>query len=525
MTAIAPNTIIKFGTTYLPNDYSDTYHFDSLQAQLSYMNDNLVHVYTKFTYQREHRNFVKIEINSEQEADKWDYMMFQNTSYGNKWFFAFITETEWINNLTVKIYYEIDYIQTYYFEYHELQCFIERTHTDSDNIGENIVPETLEVGEYITNDVDNTLANLDETSTVILLANDGQSNYHSFANSTFFGGEIYIYDNVTEDTALASFLNLHATDNRIRAVYTIPNVCRPSSTYIHNNILDPTYVGEHTMLDVSIGITPTSTLDGYTPKNKKLYTYPYSLAYITDNGGNSMVLRYEFIKSANFKIDVNKRIMPPACCIIKPRNYKVATTQTTGFEHRPAQEAITLTGFPLVAWSNDSYQYWQARSLTPMTKATALSMVGSAIGGMMTGSFPAVAATATNSVFNYVSNVMTEGYKASMDGTINKGNFNSGGSNVGMFYRLIAARMSVTKEYAQMIDDYFTMFGYAMKKLDIPSRKNRTRFTYVKTVGCIVTGDLPSGAKKKIQDCYNNGIRFWADYENYGSYENNQPLY
>ena len=76
-----------------------------------------------------------------------------------------------------------------------------------------------------------------------------------------------------------------------------------------------------------------------------------------------------------------------------------------------------------------------------------------------------------------------------------------------------------------MIDDYFTMFGYAMKKLDIPSRKNRTRFTYVKTVGCIVTGSLPAGAKKIIQDCYNNGIRFWADYENYGSYENNQPLY
>ena len=69
-----------------------------------------------------------------------------------------------------------------------------------------------------------------------------------------------------------------------------------------------------------------------------------------------------------------------------------------------------------------------------------------------------------------------------------------------------------------MIDNYFTMFGYAQNKIMTPSKKVRTRFTYIKTVDAIVYGELPNNAKNAITALYNRGIRFWADKTNFRNY-------
>lgn len=521
MTAIAPNTVIKFGTTYLPSDYTDTYHFDSLQDQLSYMNDNLVHVYTKFTYQREHRNFVKIEINSEQDADKWDYMMFQNTSYGNKWFFAFVTETEWINNLTVKIYYEIDYIQTYYFEYHELQCFIERTHTDTDNIGDNIIPENFETGEYIFNETGELL---DLTSTHVIFIENGTNG--RFIDGMYTGGKMYAFrcnnDNLS---AIQTFLSQHTQSNSLSAAYFVPSVLL--TQYTINDDHEITGYTRGLPYYASIpDISQNTYIDTYQPKNKKLLTYPYNFIFVTDNNSNNLILRYEFFNGTP-EIMLKGTWTLPTFLEITPSPHKYKNGGGEAVYGRGLTfEKITLTGFPMMAWSYDAYNTWASRSLTPnIIKAIGAGVGGAIVGAVTGGTGAAIGAGVGSSAVSLVSNSLSEGYKASIDSDIAKGSFNNSTSPIATTYILHRARVSINRQYAKLIDDYFTMFGYAMKRIDIPSRKNRTRFTYVKTIGCIVTGNLPSGAKRKIEDCYNNGIRFWADYENYGSYENNQPLY
>ena len=69
--------------------------------------------------------------------------MFQNTSFGIKWFYAFITNVEYINNETSEITIEIDVMQTWHFDYTVNQCFVEREMAATDDIGGNLVPETL----------------------------------------------------------------------------------------------------------------------------------------------------------------------------------------------------------------------------------------------------------------------------------------------------------------------------------------------------------------------------------------------
>ena len=73
-------------------------------------------------------------------------------------------------------------------------------------------------------------------------------------------------------------------------------------------------------------------------------------------------------------------------------------------------------------------------------------------------------------------------------------------------------------EYARIIDQYFSRFGYAQHKIDTPNIRARDRWTYVKTVDCNVHGNLPSEAISQIQNIFDSGITWWADTENVGNY-------
>ena len=55
-----------------------------------------------------------------------------------------------------------------------------------------------------------------------------------------------------------------------------------------------------------------STLDGYTPKNKKLLTFPYCFLLVSNNNGNSNVYHYEKFTSSNCQVTYT--CIPTARC-------------------------------------------------------------------------------------------------------------------------------------------------------------------------------------------------------------------
>ena len=77
-----------------------------------------------------------------------NYLMFQNTNFGNKWFYAFINSVEYINNDVAEIQFEIDDIQTWFFDFDFNSTYVLRQHSYTDIIGENILPEPVMIGEY-----------------------------------------------------------------------------------------------------------------------------------------------------------------------------------------------------------------------------------------------------------------------------------------------------------------------------------------------------------------------------------------
>ena len=147
---IAPNsTIILISGVPLDNTYTDTMFFMNEASQrqhfLGYQNK---HTFTQQTYQRIKKGIARIDAALDDIFD-CNYMMFQNTSYGSKWFYAFITSMEFVNNTTTDVFFELDVMQTFLFDYTLEHCFVERETPASDDLGEHIYPEDLPVGSIV----------------------------------------------------------------------------------------------------------------------------------------------------------------------------------------------------------------------------------------------------------------------------------------------------------------------------------------------------------------------------------------
>ena len=163
---IEPNTVIRLLTNCpLDNTYDHTIYFNGAEAQFEYFAGLTKYTLTKQTYQRVNRSRMRVQYKADDLYD-CNYLMFQNTNFGNKWFYAFVKSVEYINNIVSEIEYEIDVMQTWAFDYQLGQCFIEREHSATDNIGDNLVPEKIEHGSYVADSLEND-AQLYNTSIII----------------------------------------------------------------------------------------------------------------------------------------------------------------------------------------------------------------------------------------------------------------------------------------------------------------------------------------------------------------------
>ena len=150
---IQPNSVIKLCSGVpIDSSYKDTIYFTSKSEQKSYFESKVSKTMDKASFQRINgqQGVVRMSANAETIYD-CNYMMFQNTNYGSKWFYAFITNIEYINDKVSNIYFSIDVMQTWFlFDCTLKECFVEREHSKTDNIGDNLVPENLEYGDYVS---------------------------------------------------------------------------------------------------------------------------------------------------------------------------------------------------------------------------------------------------------------------------------------------------------------------------------------------------------------------------------------
>lgn len=501
----------------LDTTYEHTIWFDTKIAQYNYFSSLTKHYIDNSTYQRVNKGVARIGIKSDLLYD-CNYMMFQNSSFGDKWFYAYITKVEYINNVTSEITFEIDVMQTWFFEHSPDYCFVEREHAVTDAIGEHIEPEGVDCGEYVYNFYE-PVENFSDMMVVIAIVDtEGETVSGKLYDGVYGGCTLWAYrvDQVSQiNSKIEEYLQ---KPDAIQTIYMCPQAFLPSSGQVGSGSTAPS-------IDKSYpAITKASTLDGYTPKNAKLYTYPYNFLCVDNASSGSIALRYEFFDGLSPKLRIFGTITQPIQSVCYPLNYK--NTGSGGGSNTLHTESLQVNSFPMCSWNTDAYKAWVAQNTIP-----AIANVGGGIAqgagmGVITGNIQGTVAGIVGGLVQQAASLIGKTYTASIQADLAKGTANNGGVNSASgrngFY---AGRVSITHQYAKCIDDFFTKFGYGVRALKIPNRSARPHWNFVKTVGATLTGSVPADDMKKLCEIYDNGVTFWKNGSEVGNYSlDNSPV-
>lgn len=544
---IEPNTTIKLlGDVPLDEAQTDTLWFASLEEQISYMSSKTVVTLGNQSFQRASVGRCRLQVPIA-TAYKCNYMMFQNSSFFGKWFFAFVTDVEYVNNETTEIRFAIDDMQTWFFEMKVEDAFVERETVANDGIGVHIEPENLECGEYVINGNSyEELNNWRDMRVVIMYINpDDDANNVNLYGGTVGACQLKVYGtSVLELTLLNEFIASNTSHpDAIIGMYMCPSVAVGNLT--GGNIVPYGSSGYNLTVEKE-GVTHDSTIDTHIVKNNKLLTYPYNFYCVDSPSGDTLTCRYEFFNDGKPKFIFTVNPNYPVECTCMPFGYKGSSSnRVTSSEYR--KERLSIKGYPMCSYSFDGFGYWLSQNSIPIIANLGGGLITSGLGlsdssaktvtktkrrlnkktGRLnlyersTTEYPAMEGDSTGaSMLSGITDVLGSAYQASLSANISKGSFETGNndfSNGRMTFK--GCRMSITREYARRIDKFFTAYGYAIGIVKPVSFHNRTRFTYVKTVGANVHGNMPSDSANVIAGMLDNGIRFWSDHSSVNNFE------
>ena len=515
MAYIAPNSWITLCKNVpLDASYDHQLTFPTVAAQMAYFLSKKVVELGANSYQRAMSNKLRIACTMEQ-AVQCNYLYFSNDSFENKYFYAFITGWEYVNNVTTEITYEIDVFQTFWFDIDIKPSFIEREHSNTDVVGENLVPENIEIGDYTVAGrgavspyaIDNVVA----TNACVIFLTDFNDDADctpfvgGFSSNVYTGLNVIKKETVNEVQAFVTKVTNANKIDGIVAAY----MC-PFTPLVHDT------------LTWDISINKPTTLGTYTPKNKKLLTYPYNVLHIY-NDIASADFHYEYFNGANCTFKLRGIVIPEPSLTLLPTAYNLPAESTAS----SSELRISTKGFPQVAFNVDVLKVYLAQNAASLPTSMISTGVHSgikAVGSALRGDIGGIVSDFVDwgaSIANKLAQVHDISTKPQQqNGTQTCLTDYAIGCKT-----MYAENLCVRPEFARIIDDYFNMFGYATHKVKVPNIMGRPYWNYVKTQGVVLDiANAPQPYVHKMISCFNKGITFWHDPANVGNYSlNNAP--
>lgn len=536
----------------LEPSFDHTIWFDSPEQQATaFTTYALAFYFDKVSYQRYPRPYITLDKTADELFD-CNYMMFRNTAYGTKWFYAFITQVEYISNTTSRIYYSIDPMQTYLFDVNVEQCFVEREHAMTDAIGDNLNPESFELGEYVY-DADYFPNIFLKSNYVICILATWKATYKDNkwviedATTGGVGGvDSGIYTGLTKNLCKYDLANPKACVQQANAIIEAATKANKADGIVSITMYPKFFMNWSITGDLATGLVPdtvdsipafTGTFDGYKPKNNKLYTAPFCGVYVDNLQGNAANYAYEYFTDRKPTFNIVGAVNGNLECASIPINYKGLPTNF--------QESLLMGGFPQCAWNVDTFKAWIAQNKYAIAAgvatttidtvkqvalaATGVGMAGEVAGmsAAMTGAGSAQTIQAVGQYANAYQNMQNVSYNAQGDvlnKTINlvaqvktastQPNHARGQQSSSVFcamgyqgFHYMPYR--IQGQFARIIDDFFSMYGYKTNRLKVPNRNGRKAWNYVKTCGCTLTGSAPADVTAALVQIYDRGITFW----------------
>lgn len=449
---------------------------------------------------------------TEMKALNLNYLAFQNAGISNEWVFCFIDSIEWLSEKTTRINFSLDVFQNNFYDTNIKPCFVEYHHIPrrEDGIGVNLVPVNLEAGETIVSQ--HKKLNLTPTDCCIFVTRgtveqswfDGR-----VENGVYCWGSIGHYDVTTDDglekiNGLLKEYNDQGAQDAVIGLFMSPKLCIGA---LGGKEIKP----KTTSMQIS-----GNAFEGYKPKNKKVYSYPWLYCLADNNQGNTHIYRYEYSYNQDKSIEFDSygTIATLPQVLTAPKNYKTREN----LKHGLMQEALINSSFPMCSFSSDTYRAWLAQNKSSIALSQVQTAVNSTIGlgtsiaGLAGGSLQGGinGSSKTTSAFWDALGMLANQTDRSRNAGVTHGkalseNVMTGIKECGVdFYE-----MSCKRQFAEMADSFFEQFGYPINKITMPNLRSRSRWNYVKTSHCGFTGNIDLDQLKKLRNIFDNGVTLW----------------
>lgn len=566
MASINPSSNIYLCKTPFEADQQNQLTFSTKVNQESYFNGLAdKKVFSEYTYVRKD-NSIAIELPYD-EAIKYNYVYYRNDNFSNKFFYCFITDYEYVNENTTKIFIKTDVYQTWMFELSYKQCFVEREHVADDTRGLHTIPEGLEIGEMIVNGDTTDFANYAYEDMLVIagISQEPQDMGISvtpnvLASSTFNGmpSSIYLVGALVSNGigSIIDLIDFAGKGEAVQFVFVAPKQCfgygnihytsvtwsfTSDSTTKRANVLYPSpshATGRNNSANPlgDFSCNKPTTLGGansYTPKNNKMLCWPFTSLNVSNNAGQTVNYRWEDFSTATAGFSAYSATCPGMSIKLEPRNYKNITKDA----ENGCDYGLTCAKYPICNFTSDIYTNWQTQN------GLNLSILGETIGVDLpsvqfgAGSMAGINAlmdvglnayeglSATSGAINLAGNIyesVQQRYKASLIPDQARGNINAGDIMYSLKHTCFTfIPLSCKKEYAVVCDQYLSMYGYKVNTVKIPELTSRPNWNYIKTIGCNFEGDIPQKDLQEIRGIFDKGITLWHNINTFQDYTQN----
>lgn len=541
---IVPNSDIILLKSPLKLDNNNQITFPNTTTQYNYFSSLPKLEYDDCTYQRKD-GVIRYATNSNltfEDLLEYNYCMYRNTSYDNKWFYAFVTDVTYINDGMTEIKIETDPFQTWQFDLTYMNSFIEREHVSDDTIGLHTLPEDLEIGDYVISAVQESVGSTDAlaytyTCVGVTWLPENTPFYSAVRvyGKTMSGANYLLFR--TEDSA-SKFIRAidqlgRDAGGTILSIFNVPipltGVAIDDANWFTANLGDETGIVAHVLpgftyrtLKETISVSSPSTLNGYTPRNNKCFVWPYNGFKVSNNAGMENEFHYEDFVSNSASFSILGTFTPGGSMSMIPKNYKKNSTTNSGYNW-----SIPIAKIPLGSWSSDPYTNWLTQNGVNILghrieapKAQAVAGTIQAVVGAVTGSGEGM-----SSGIGGMLGAVQEQYRHSMQSPTVSGQLNSGDITyaMGKAWPTIY-KMTIRSEYAQVVDNWFTMYGYKVNRLATPNIHKRSNWDYIKTIQVNIEGNVPEKDLDTIRSLFNNGCTFWHTTTHYLDYSQTNSI-
>lgn len=539
----------------LNNNYDHTINFSTRAEQVAYFKTKAVKTFTGYAYLRK-RWSIKVSATMG-DARTWSYLFFMNPDPNptkQRWAYYFITDVEYVNDATVELSLELDVMQTYLGDYELQECFVEREHSVADAFGENTNDEGLDTGELIPVAVEHT-TELNALCVLILSTIDLRTFNADYTtvnrilgtsiDGVFSGMGVFAVS-MTQKAKLQSLLSKLDDAGQTEAIVSMWMYPRRLIS-VNEMVAQGDWDEGNVVKGVGLGAVyadfvfdrPTTLAGQYTPKNRKLLQYPFSLLYATNNNGGAAVYRFEWfdnrLNNATFRLD--GALVADACVKLRPEGYHHTS------ESYMDDDGLVMSGFPTCAWNSDTFKLWLAQNQNQhnLIRTTAGLTVAAGLG---TALVSGVATAATGGAGALVGaggiagglGMAASGFQqiAQLEAQIRDYDLQppaargaqSSSINIAVGKQCFTLiHKTVDECHARRIDDFFTMYGYKTCRVKTPNVGSRPHFNYVKTVASNVRGNICHADLAKINAVFDRGVTFWKNGDEIGDYSvDNRPV-